>query len=527
MATMLLLALAAAVAGQDRGRIIDRDRIDRPPPVATPSRRRASPRGNVAVASPRAAVPIAGIRFVGAEAPAPVARAARRFLGKPTSKETLQDLAAALSDAYGKSTVALYTVAIPEQDFADGVVLVSLTEGHLASVAVAGDGRYRQLRGRLAPLLAEQPLRRATFERQFSLVRAIPGLTVDPVFDDPNHDGALTLVVKPRQKHHKFGLGFSNRGTDLLGSGEFNASAEFYGLAFDGDQLSLNASAARDFKRYRYVSGGYAAPIGYAGLTASVSGGYFETRPRNSPIIGRAKVAGASLSYPWLRSFHRSGDVSLGVDGINSDNAVLGNLVATERTRAVRLAASYADTREKRAVAVSGSVSRGLDIGGAYVTVPFAEATFLKVSAAASAAQAIGKRSFIRVSATAQYSGDRLPAAERYALGGADIGRAFDTAVLTGDRGAGGVAEFAWRPLTGDRFGESEVYTFIDGGVLGVLPRGAGSRADFSLASTGVGVRARYRDKIELGLEGARSIKRPLPGRDDDWRFSVAWRLSL
>lgn len=524
----MLIALAAAAAFQDRGRIIDRDRIDRPPPVATPARPRPDPRATVAVAPPRAAVAITGIKFIGAQAPAPVARAAERFLGKPTTKENLQELAAALSAAYGKSTVALYTVAIPEQDFAGGLVLVSLTEGKLTKVAVAGKGRYRQLRGRLAPLLAEDPLSRATFERQFSLVRAIPGLTIDPVFDDPQHDGALKLVVKPKQKHHKFTAGFSNRGIDLLGSGQFDAGAEFYGAAVDGDQLSFSASAARDFKQYRYVAGSYAAPIGYAGLTASLSGGYFETRPRNVPITGRAKVAGGALSYPWLRSFHRTGDISLGIDGIDSDNAVLGNIVATERTRAVRLAASFADTREKRAIAVSGSVSKGLDVAGARVTAPFADATFLKVAATASAAQAIGKRAFIRLTATGQYSRDRLPAAERYTLGGADIGRAFDTAILTGDRGAGGVAELAYRPVKGDRFGTSEVYTFVDGGVLAVLPRGVGAvRTDYSLASAGLGFRARYRDKIELGLEGARSIKQPLPGRDDDWRVSVAWKLSL
>ena len=523
----MLIALAAAAAIQDRGRIIDRDRIDRPPPVATPARPRPDPRAKVKVAPPRAAVPITGIKFIGAKAPAPVANAASRFLGKPTSTENLQELAAALSDAYGKSAVALYTVAIPDQDFAGGLVLVSLTEGRLAKVAVAGTGRYRQLRARLAPLLAEDPLSRVTFERQFSLVRAIPGLIIDPAFDDPNHDGALTLVVKPKQKHHKFGFGFSNRGIDLLGSGQFDASAEFYGAAVDGDQLSFNASAARDLRQYRYLAGSYVAPIGYSGLTASVSGGYFETRPKNLPIVGRAKVAGGALSYPWLRSFHRSGDVSIGVDGINSDNAVLGNLVATERTRAVRLAASYADTRVKRAVSFSGSVSKGLDVAGARVTAPFADATFLKVSATASAAQAIGKRGFIRLTATGQYSRDRLPAAERYALGGADIGRAFDTAILTGDRGAGGVAELAWRPLKGDRFGTSEVYTYVDGGVLAVLPRGPGLRADYSLASAGIGFRARYREKAELGLEAGRSIKQPLPGQTDDWRLSVAWRLSL
>jgi len=524
---MLLIALAMAAAMQDRGRIIDRDRIDRPPPVATPARPKEPPRAKVAIAPPRAAVPIKGIRFVGADAPSPVARAARKFLGKPTTTGTLQDLAAALSASYAKSDVALYTVAIPDQDFAEGVVTVILTEGRIANARIAGDGRFPLLAARLAPLTKEKPLSRPTFERQLMLIRAIPGLTIEPAFDDPDGDGALVLTVKPKQRRHKFSLGFSNRGVDLLGAGQFDASAEFYRVAIDGDQLRIEGSAASDFRRYRYAGASYVAPLGSSGLTASASGGWFETRPKNSTVTGRAKVAGLALAYPLLRSFKRSADISLGLDGIDSDNAVLGNVVATERTRAVRLAASFADTRKTRAVSLSGSVSKGIDIAGARVTAPYAKIGFVKVAGTANAAQKIGKRGYLRITATGQYSGDRLPAAERFSLGGDLIGRAFPTSVLTGDRGAGGVAEFAWRPIGKGRLDQSEVYGFVDGGVLRVLPRGLTPASDYSLASAGVGFRARYLDKAELGLEAARAIKEPLPGQDDDWRLSVAWKLSL
>ena len=524
---MLLIALAAAASVQDRGRIIDRDRIDRPPVVVTPEKPKQPPRAKIDIAPPRASVPIKGIRFIGADAPAPVAKAARRFLGKPTTTATLQDLAAALSSAYEKSDVALYTVAIPDQDFAEGVVVVSLTEGRIANATVAAKGRFPLLAARLAPLTKEAPLSRATFERQFLLMRAIPGLTIEPAFDDPANTGALSLTIKPKQKRHKFSLGFSNRGVDLLGQGQFDASAEFYRALVDGDQLRIEGSAASDLRRYRYAGASYALPIGAGGLTVSASGGYFETRPRGIALTGRAKVAGIAITYPLLRAFKRSSDISLGIDGIDSDNAVLGNLVASERTRAVRLAASYSDTRTRRAVSISGSVSKGLDLGGARVTAPFAEAGFFKVAGTVSAAQQIGKRGYIRITATGQYSRDRLPAAERYSLGGDSIGRAFPTSILTGDRGLGGVVELAWRPVKAGPFGQSEMYGFVDGGVLAVLPRGPMPRIDSSLASAGLGLRARYRDKVELGLEAARSLKAPAAGQDDDWRLSVEWRLSL
>lgn len=259
----------------------------------------------------------------------------------------------------------------------------------------------------------------------------------------------------------------------------------------------------------------------------TATGGYLETRPKGTPITGRAKLAGVSLSYPLVRDFHHSADLSLGVDGLDSDNAVFGNLLATERTRAVRAAAGWSVARDRRSISISGSLSHGIDMLGARVTYPLAEKDFLKGTAAFSAAQQIGKRSVVRLSASGQYTRDRLPAAERYSIGGGAIGRAFDTALLTGDRGAGGLAELAYRPIRGDRFGQSEVYSFVDGGVVGVLPRGGLPRLDYALASAGVGLRARFRDKVELGLEAARSIDDPYPGFDDDWRFSVAYRLTL
>ena len=528
---VVLLATAAAQQvppGSAPGSsIVDRTRADRVErPVVQPTKRIKAPTAHIA--SDGATVAITGIRFRGAKAPAPVAKAARHFLGRMATRETLQALAAALSDRYGDSDVALYTITIPEQDFAGGLVVIGLTEGRIARASVkAPAGTHPLLRARLAPLLAEAPLSRKTFERQFSLIQATPGLTIEPDFQDPDANGALALVVTPKQRHRKVSIGFSNRGVDLLGSGQFDAKADFYGLARDGDQLSFAASAASDFRRYRYGSAAYTVPLSASGLALTASGAYLETRPQGTASTGRAKLAGVTLAYPLVRDFHHAADLTFGVDGLDSDNALFGNLIATERTRAVRAAASWSVTRAKRSLSVAGSLSQGLAILGARVTAPTAETGFLKGTATLGIAQQIGKRLAARITASGQYSRDRLPAAERFSIGGEAIGRAFDTAILTGDKGAGGLAELAYRPLKRGKLAQSEIYGFADGGVIGVRPRGVVSGANYSLASAGVGIRARYLEKAELGLEAARSVDDPYPGYADDWRISVAWKVSL
>lgn len=508
--------------------LIDRNRVDHRPPAAVPlAVPPAKPPSRITDAG--SSTPIAGIRFGGAKAPAAVAAAARPFIGRSASRATLTELAAALSAAYGHSPIALYTVAILDQDLAHGVVTVSLTEGRIAKAQVRTGraDRYGLLRRRMAPLTAEAPLTRVTFERQFSLMRAIPGLTFDTALTDPAADGRLTLTVTPKQRRTKVTGGFSSRGIQGLGDGQFDARGELYGLATDGDQLTLSASTAGDLKRFRYVSGGYAMPLTASGLTASANIAYLETRPQGFSITGTAKQAGISLSYPLVRALTRSADVSLGIDGLDSDNAAFGSLIASERTRAIRLAASYTIATSKRSISVSASGSQGLDVAGARVDPLSAQTGFAKGAASASFAQGFGQRTVLRLTASGQYSRDRLPAAERFSIGGDAIGRAFDTGLLTGDRGGGGSAELAFRPVKRAALATSELYGFVDGGQVTVLARGPTGRQSYSLGSAGFGARARYRTKAELGIEAARTIDKPYPSYADDWRLSVSWRLSI
>src|SRR5918992_1060014 len=82
-----------------------------PPPKVTPQQR---PPGQAQVAAQGTAEPIRTIVFEGVEAPAEVAKAATPFIGRPATRETLVALAGALSSAYERTDVALYTLSIPD-----------------------------------------------------------------------------------------------------------------------------------------------------------------------------------------------------------------------------------------------------------------------------------------------------------------------------------------------------------------------------------------------------------------------------
>lgn len=534
-ASGLLLAFAAQAVAQTP-LILDRNRADRVQPVAPTTENQvqnpsSAGRPVVEAGAEENAVTITGIRFVGLKAPASAANATKPFIGQPATRANLQKIAAAITKGYEGADVALFTVLVPEQDFADGVVKIVLIEGQVEKVVVTdkSTGRARKLIASIAShMVGEKPLRRSTLQRYVSLMQDVPGTKTDIDIVQGSKRGLVRIVLTVTDRKNDIGFGFNNRTGTTYRGGEFTATARFYNLLRGGDETDLNASASTNFKGYRYASIAHSTPIGSDGGRMTASFGYLETHPRNTPIKGKAQLAGLTYAWPLIRSYKRNLTLSGSVDGLNSDNAAFGQLIASERTRAVRGAAGYVEALPKHTLSGGVTISRGIDMLGARVTAPFAEKQFTKINARAALDRAIGKRMVLRLKASGQYSKDRLPAAERFAVGGEDYGRAFEVALLSADRGYAGSAELAIKPLMKSKtFGATEFYAFIDGAKLTVLDRGPFSGGKFDLASAGGGARLAYTSKAALFLEAAKPIDRPYAGYEKDWRISVGWKLSL
>ena len=533
LASVAALLAAQALSGAPPGPaplIIDQgrpDRIQPTAPVAPPEADKLNEKGLAHVDAAGSGTPIRRIAFDGTKVPASVADAARPFIGQPATRELLDRLARALSDAYAKSDVALYTIAVPAQDLSRGVVHILVAEGFIEHI-VYPKGSSPLLRAYGGRLAAEKPLTRRGLERYLSLMRDIPGAKIDATLLRGSKAGGVILSLVPTRKHSDFALGFDNQGTRQLGTAQMHAEAHGYGLLRDGDRTDLTLQAAPDFHRFRYLSLAHSTPLGSDGLSAGLSGGYLETRPKGSDVFGKAELLGVSLSYPLIRGYRRNLMLSLSLDGLNSDAAQFGALASSDRTRALRAAAGYSDVRTKRVVTAGATVSRGLDILGARSLAGINDTTFTKVNIRATVDQQIGKRLVARLGFSGQYSRNRLAAAEQFAVGGAEFGRAFDAAILTGDRGAASSGEIAFRPKLPARFEGSEIYGFADGARIRVNSRWIQPGARYDLASAGGGVRFAYARHASLNLEAARVIDKPYSGYSgDNWRFNVRWSLSL
>lgn len=462
-----------------------------------------------------------GVAVQGSTLPAAALRAAATpFVGRTLGLGDLKPVMEALAAVYARSDVALYSILLPRQDFTGGVVRVRVVEGHVAGV------RVKPQRGRPAPRLTlayaqalqgQKPLTKPRLERQLNLMRDIPGANPRIQLLQSSEPGGVILDIEPKVRRLEASLSGNSRGAAMLGKTQVELGVRLNSLLREGDRTELTLVAPTDVERFQFVSLAERQPIGERGAAVTFSAGYLRTRPKIAgyDIRGEALSAGLTVIHPLIRSNSRNLYLTAGLDGLNSDNALFGRTISREHTRALRVAAAYSHSAPKSAEQLSITLSRGLDVAGARVADPrFSDKTFSKLNAALSKV-VFNDRTALRLAAAGQYSRDLVPASEKFAVGGAQFGRAFPSAAIVGDSGYAVSVEAALRHIAkGSRFAGSELYGFADYGQV-VQGRRSTLARDDEVASAGAGVRVVVSRKGMIEIEAAKALN------DVGWRGDV------
>jgi hemolysin activation/secretion protein len=225
------------------------------------------------------------------------------------------------------------------------------------------------------------------------------------------------------------------------------------------------------------------------------------------------------VSWPMIRSYRSNLVLSGGIDGLDSDNAVFGEVRATEKTRAARASLAWGETWSTASLSASLTLSQGIDGLGAEVDA-LTDPDFAKINGRIDVARAFGRQVRVSGAVAAQWSDDRAPTAELFSLGGAEFGKGFSQGLLIGDSGFGAKVEAAWRPafLPRQVLG-SELYAFADGGQARVNARDVFPSRSDALSSTGIGARVAVGKRLLIEIEGARALDDPRPNGGGSTRF--------
>lgn len=281
-----------------------------------------------------------------------------------------------ITELYRSSGYPLSFALVQNQDFANGLVVVTVVEGHIGNVRIDGDigNAKRRLETLAGPLLAEKPLTQATLERQLNLMRIVPGVKITPSLDLPRRaDGATELVIAAT--HGKF---TSNGGVADLGTGmQPLVDLGAHSLTPLGEQLKLTTSIPLNSDDVKYVAGEARLPIGADGFSIKVDGYHYQAKPQDDAIeyLGfDRKVTndriGVGVSYPFLLNNQRSLTGTLGMYAVNAKDRYTHRdsdrwLQQDTRVRAATAELRYIDILPQRSTDLTVSVSKGFDAMGA------------------------------------------------------------------------------------------------------------------------------------------------------------------
>ena len=539
MKRILALALAAAWIGAPEAGTaqttlsqINPGRLDSNPPVARHRTPRPAGRRRTRAPTPEVVQPflLTRVDVSGSSLPpGDLAAAYQPFVGRTVDKAGLQAITDALAKVYGRSDIALYSVTVPDQDFAGGVLRLKAVEGFIGKTEFKGPEHQPGLglaRRYAARLEAERPLRRHLLERYISLMRDIPGLTPEVQLGEAQPDGSVTLEVDPQAQRIQAAVSINDRGTAYLGRTQVQGDLYLDSLFRSGDQTRLSVALPTDVDRFQLYGFGETQPIGADGASVQVYGSYLLTRPQGLNVKGKAYSLGAQVSYPPIRGYSSNLYLSASLDGLNSHNAFFGQEISNEHTRTVRGALAYSVTTSKSVLLLSGTASFGLPALGAREDPTLARADFRKFNLKAGYNHTLGSHFVIRLDGAAQLTADLLPASEQFSLGGEEFGRGYEASYLVGDEGYGVSAELAYVIPDGlpKAVAGTELYGFTDKGGVRYRSRLGLPTQDLSLASAGGGVRVPINKHLVIQLEAARGLEDPIPALDGKrWRgiFSI------
>ncbi|MGE0415932.1 MAG: ShlB/FhaC/HecB family hemolysin secretion/activation protein [Acetobacteraceae bacterium] len=415
----------------------------------------------------------------------------------------------------------------------------AVVEGYIAEVKLEGDVGpvATQVLRFLNHLVGQKPLSTAALERWLLLAQDIPGLTVrstlNPSLGDP---GVLTLIAQVSRRSVSGLVSADNRAFNLTGPAQGLIAFNFDSFTEFGERTqvsffsSFNATNIfGQFTEEFFISGSGLKMRLYAGSGVATPTGALQTIGYD----GTTRVFGGQVTYPLIRARDQNLNIAAIFDALESDiSNTLGPGGSTMRgsfdsLRVLRLGGDYAvldtllGTDHSAVNAASMRVSQGLPILGASHNNngppprPGEQVNFTKVSGEVSRTQTLfqlfdDSSVALRSAAGWQFSGNVLPPAEKFYLGGPRFNRGYYFGQVSGDSAVTLSVELQLNtPTPMPAFvpfeTRSQVYAFYD---WGKAFQNTPLDANVALQSFGGGLRLFVSDAAEIDLEGVYRVNR-------------------
>ena len=425
------------------------------------------------------------------------------YLGKKVSEADLVAIAAAISDLYRAAGFHLSRAIVPPQDIRDGHLRLQVIEGSITEVALKGEDAERfGVRPLLDPVVAEQPSRLATLERQLLLINGRPGVRIaDTGLEEIGvATGRFRLVVHLKTWRVYTSFGVDNLGSSTVGPWQTYATGAFNSYLLPGDALALNLSTTPgDPRELAFGRLAYDVPVGTDGMRIGASALYSEVRPGDFRRLYNDNTRTESYelhgSIVPLQSQASTLTLTAAAGFSNvSESDVFGPFY-NDHIRTVSLTSDY---RLQDNFGGNNYFTlmwrQGLDILGAshkgddFLSRDGASGNFSVIDFWFTRYQTLSDAWSVKMSGASQIASGPLFTSQQFYLGGAAFGRGYGSAEISGDNGVAGSLELRFdQKLSFQYLTGYQLYGFIDAGAA--WNDGYSYTDGLSLTSAGGGVR--------------------------------------
>ena len=448
------------------------------------------------------------------------------YIGKQVSQTDLAAIAGAVSDVYRAAGFHLSRAVIPPQDIQGGALRIQVIEGSITELTLKGDGAEQfGVRPMLAAVLAEQPSRLATLERQLLLINGRPGVRIEDTALEEigTASGQFRLVLSVKTWHVFTSFGIDNLGSSSVGPWQSYGTAAFNSYLVPGDSLVFNLSTTPgDPRQLRFGRLSYEAPVGTDGVRLGATGYYSQVWPGDFRRLFGDHVNTESFelrgSIVPLQSQKSTLTLTAAAGFTNvSESDVFGSIYA-DRIRTASLTSDYRlQDNFGGTNYLTVNYRQGLDIfdashrGDDNLSRYGASSTFAALNFWFTRYQKLTDAWSLKLAAAGQAASGPLFTSQQFYLGGIAFGRGYGSAEISGDNGLAGSAELRFDQKTNLQYLSGyQLYGFIDSGVAwndGYRPSDG-----LSLTSAGGGVRFFLLD----GLQADIGVAAPLTYRAPD-----------
>jgi len=445
----------------------------------------------------------------------------QKYLGKPLTNPTIEDIAAKINKLYVSNGYTPPEMQLDNSQLAAGILGIEVFEAQITAVTVSGNpGPYAKILAvtRLE-LLAMKPLRVRGLQTALRRIRDLPGLTINVATKrSTEHRNGYDLTLDAEFKRFETQVRLTNRGTDEVGRDFLIAQTAASGLFGRDLKAGLVLGVAQSMQEFRGGGAFVEAPVTALDARATLLAFRSLSNPSENPIDADVEYIHNRLLLTVMQGWRRWGAVeakassAVEVDDLFVEQAGAQLQADCERVLSINSQFLWSADETTQYLTLLG-LRQGWNGLGAHLN------SLLPVEADRSVGFSVATAQLVRVArlralwqlrldVLAQFSNDVLADRERFKIGGDHLGRGFEVPAITGDRGLGGKAELRRDlPKLSTNVGKLSTYAYYD---LGAAWKNS-DRERQSAASAAIGVSLQGK-KLFTSIE----LARPLTHADID-----------